>query len=238
MCEDHRDDDPEQGTVHGPAVREEVERAGERINRRREIDTGALTDLVRLMPEPMKRQYHRILQGIVRERQYPKEWNEWIAVLAMKPGEDSKKLGRRRDLDFGTFFQSVAYEVSAEVEKWSGVAPEVSEVVRHRRCSSPTTRCCRATMCRPLGAPSSARGWWRRWPASTAHNRGADRESHRARRRRDHVLLREVDGGHVERLRHDREDAHCRPARASAAVGRTRSSGTRRTLKASCATSS
>ena len=242
----YRDDDPEQGTVHGPAVREEVERAGERINRRREIDTGALTDLlgwvrgypsegrsvdvaegvcsweacersiakfkprkglgadgfdgylVRLMPEPMKRQYHRILQGIVRERQYPKEWNEWIAVLAMKPGEDSKKLGRRRDLwmqchscacvmrmlakefdraawesvggsqagftpdrnapeqtlvarlmaeqaasertplcraylDFGTFFQSVAYEVSAEVEKWSGVAPEVSEVVRHLR---------------------------------------------------------------------------------------------------------
>ena len=38
--------------------------------------------LVRLLPETMQRQYHRILQGVVREGAYPRAWNEWIAMLA------------------------------------------------------------------------------------------------------------------------------------------------------------
>ena len=154
--------------------------------------------LVRLMPEAMQRRYCAILQGVIRERQYPWEWNEWLAVLATKPGEDAKKLGRRRDLwmqchsmkcvmrmlkreydsvadgrvstanagftvrrnapeqtlvariesemaaekrgvqcvgycDMGTFFMSVAHEVSKAVERHKGVAPEVAAVITHLR---------------------------------------------------------------------------------------------------------
>ena len=54
--------------------------------------------LARILPERMRRRYWRILQGIVRTGEYPTEWNEWIAVLAVKPGEDPKVLERRRDL--------------------------------------------------------------------------------------------------------------------------------------------
>ena len=54
--------------------------------------------LVRLLPNHMKRRYWTILREIVRRKTFPREWNEWIAVLAMKPGEDPKTLERRRDL--------------------------------------------------------------------------------------------------------------------------------------------
>jgi hypothetical protein len=54
--------------------------------------------LVRLLPQPMQKRYWTILREIVRRKAYPKEWNEWIAILAMKPGEDPKTLERRRDL--------------------------------------------------------------------------------------------------------------------------------------------
>ena len=54
--------------------------------------------LVRLMPESLRREYHEILQRVVREEDYPADWNRWIAMLAMKPGEDPKDMGRRRDL--------------------------------------------------------------------------------------------------------------------------------------------
>ena len=54
--------------------------------------------LVKKAEEPVWREYHRILQRIVRERAYPKEWNVWIGLLAMKPGEDAKDFARRRDL--------------------------------------------------------------------------------------------------------------------------------------------
>ena len=54
--------------------------------------------LVRLLPQPMQKRYWTILREIVRRKAYPREWNEWIAILAMKPGEDPKTLERRRDL--------------------------------------------------------------------------------------------------------------------------------------------
>ena len=54
--------------------------------------------LIRLLPRRMQRRYWTILRGIARTEQYPTEWNEWIAVLANKPGEDPKTLERRRDL--------------------------------------------------------------------------------------------------------------------------------------------
>ena len=50
------------------------------------------------MPEEMFEAYHRIMHNIIQNRDFPHEWNNWIALLALKPDEDPKKLGRRRDL--------------------------------------------------------------------------------------------------------------------------------------------
>jgi hypothetical protein len=61
--------------------------------------TAAHVDVAKdLLPQPMQKRYWTILREIVRRKAYPKEWNEWIAILAMKPGEDPKTLERRRDL--------------------------------------------------------------------------------------------------------------------------------------------
>eukprot|EP00965_Chrysotila_dentata_P001640 54539-Pleurochrysis_carterae.AAC.1 len=38
------------------------------------------------------------MRDILVQEDYPTEWNEWIAVLMIKPGEDPFELGRRRDL--------------------------------------------------------------------------------------------------------------------------------------------
>lgn len=54
--------------------------------------------LIRLLPEQMQYRYWKILRGIATRGAFPSEWNEWIAVLALKPGEDPKNLERRRDL--------------------------------------------------------------------------------------------------------------------------------------------
>ena len=54
--------------------------------------------LVRMLPLHLQHKYHEILQSIMREEDYPADWNRWIAMLAMKPGEDPKDMGRRRDL--------------------------------------------------------------------------------------------------------------------------------------------
>jgi len=138
------------------------------------------------------------MQEIVRSKRYPAEWNEWIAMLAMKPGEDPKEFSRRRDLwlqchsvklvermlkphydevawesvlrsqagftegrnapeqslvlrlcteqamtergtlakgwiDYATFFMSICHRVMWEVEAWSGVRPEVTQVMQALR---------------------------------------------------------------------------------------------------------
>ena len=77
--------------------------------------------LVRILPEKARRRYWRILKGMVERNTYPQEWNEWIAMLAMKPGEDPTDLGRRRDLwlqchSMKCLFRMIlpAYEEAAE----------------------------------------------------------------------------------------------------------------------------
>ena len=154
--------------------------------------------LLRQGPEELQKLYHGILINIVETEQYPAEWNDWIAMLAMKPGEDPKEMGRRRDLwlqchsekclmrmvkehydhvawetvpssqagftphrnapeqslvlrlmteqsmmerttlakgyvDYVTFFMSCVNEIIWEVEKWAGVAPEVTDVMKALR---------------------------------------------------------------------------------------------------------
>eukprot|EP00965_Chrysotila_dentata_P061472 2035901-Pleurochrysis_carterae.AAC.1 len=54
--------------------------------------------LVRNAPEQLQDLYHEVIRNILIQEDYPTEWNEWIAVLMMKPGEDPSELGRRRDI--------------------------------------------------------------------------------------------------------------------------------------------
>ena len=54
--------------------------------------------ILRKMPEKVRRDYHADIQEMLRKGEYPEEWSSWVALLAMKPGEDARELGRRRDL--------------------------------------------------------------------------------------------------------------------------------------------
>ena len=58
--------------------------------------------ILRKMPEQVRRDYHAdlasILRGDMAGGEYPEAWGSWVALLAMKPGEDARELGRRRDL--------------------------------------------------------------------------------------------------------------------------------------------
>ena len=54
--------------------------------------------ILRKMPIQVRKDYHKDLAGIVASGDYPADWKQWVALLAMKPGEDARELGRRRDL--------------------------------------------------------------------------------------------------------------------------------------------
>eukprot|EP00965_Chrysotila_dentata_P115642 3821710-Pleurochrysis_carterae.AAC.6 len=55
--------------------------------------------LIKNAPDEVQELFHRIIKDILITEDYPTEWNEWIAVLMMKPGEDPfELLGRRRDI--------------------------------------------------------------------------------------------------------------------------------------------
>eukprot|EP00965_Chrysotila_dentata_P085204 2811201-Pleurochrysis_carterae.AAC.1 len=44
--------------------------------------------LVRNAPPHIQDTYHEVIKDILVQEDYPTEWNEWIAVLMIKPGED------------------------------------------------------------------------------------------------------------------------------------------------------
>eukprot|EP00965_Chrysotila_dentata_P135376 4475923-Pleurochrysis_carterae.AAC.1 len=44
--------------------------------------------LIRNAPQHLQVLYHDVIEEILEQEDYPTEWNEWIAVLMMKPGED------------------------------------------------------------------------------------------------------------------------------------------------------
>eukprot|EP00965_Chrysotila_dentata_P167372 5527137-Pleurochrysis_carterae.AAC.1 len=54
--------------------------------------------LIRNATQELQDIYHEVIKDILKQEDYPAEWNEWIAVLMMKPGEDPFELGRRRDI--------------------------------------------------------------------------------------------------------------------------------------------
>ena len=54
--------------------------------------------LMRLAPTHVQLEFVKLIREMVINRQYPTQWAEWIALLAMKPGEDPYDLQRRRDI--------------------------------------------------------------------------------------------------------------------------------------------
>eukprot|EP00965_Chrysotila_dentata_P053670 1780488-Pleurochrysis_carterae.AAC.4 len=54
--------------------------------------------LIRNATQDIQEIYHEVIKEILTEEDYPTEWNEWIAVLMMKPGEDPFEVGRRRNI--------------------------------------------------------------------------------------------------------------------------------------------
>ena len=46
----------------------------------------------------VKVKYYEVLKDVMVTKKFPEEWKEWTATFAMKPGEDPRELGRRRDL--------------------------------------------------------------------------------------------------------------------------------------------
>ena len=49
-------------------------------------------------PEEVQRGYYEDLKVVIRERAFPPEWLERVAMLHMKTGEHPANLPRRRDL--------------------------------------------------------------------------------------------------------------------------------------------
>eukprot|EP00965_Chrysotila_dentata_P022509 745173-Pleurochrysis_carterae.AAC.3 len=54
--------------------------------------------LIRNATQELQDTYHEVIKEILKQEDYPANWNKWIAVLMMKPGEDPSVLGRRRDI--------------------------------------------------------------------------------------------------------------------------------------------
>ena len=54
--------------------------------------------LLKKSPVEVQEGYWRDLKEVIRARDFPEEWKERVAMMAMKPGEDPVDLGRRRDL--------------------------------------------------------------------------------------------------------------------------------------------
>ena len=55
--------------------------------------------LIKEAPEPIQRQYWELIINMIKNADFPPEFSEWIAMLAMKSGnEDPRQLERRRDL--------------------------------------------------------------------------------------------------------------------------------------------
>eukprot|EP00965_Chrysotila_dentata_P179410 5924986-Pleurochrysis_carterae.AAC.1 len=74
--------------------------------------------LIRNAPQQLQNTYYEVIRDILVQEDYPTEWNEWIAVLMMKPGEDPFELGRRRDI----WLQCHSMKYVVRWEMWSGTA--------------------------------------------------------------------------------------------------------------------
>eukprot|EP00965_Chrysotila_dentata_P181383 5986871-Pleurochrysis_carterae.AAC.2 len=76
--------------------------------------------LIRNAPQQLQDIYHEVIKDILVQEDYPTEWNEWIAVLLMKPGEDPFELGRRRDIWLQCY--SMKYVCRMLEAEYNGVA--------------------------------------------------------------------------------------------------------------------
>ena len=59
-------------------------KSGVELEERQDVPMREWRVRFRLAPEEVRREYWEILRDIVREADYPGEWNNWIAMLATK----------------------------------------------------------------------------------------------------------------------------------------------------------
>ena len=117
--------------------------------------------LLRNATEVVQEAYWRDLKEVIRTRDFPDEWRERIAMLAMKPDEDPADLSRRRDLWLECHGSKLAmWMLGAEYDEAAAWAipgsqagavkgrgcPEQSLVMRCQKeqCAVERTLCCRA----------------------------------------------------------------------------------------------
>ena len=117
--------------------------------------------LLRKAPEEVQRRYYKELCDAIREKDFPKEWKEKVAMLFMKPGEDPCELGRRRDIwlechglkltmfMLGNEYEKVADETipRSQAGNVNGRGcPEQTLVMRCQKeqCAAERQMCCRA----------------------------------------------------------------------------------------------
>ena len=118
--------------------------------------------LLRRAPERVQREYYRTLKEVLRTRDFPEEWNNKVAMLMMKPGEDPCELERRRDIwlechgyKLAMFMLGTEWEKAADATTPSSQAgsarprgrgaPEQSLVMRFQKeqCAVERTMCVR-----------------------------------------------------------------------------------------------
>eukprot|EP00965_Chrysotila_dentata_P129715 4288442-Pleurochrysis_carterae.AAC.1 len=79
--------------------REKGDRALEKFRQHKGLGTDGFDGyLIRNATQEIQDIYHETIKGILTEEDYPIKWNEWMAGLRTKPGEDPFELGRRRDV--------------------------------------------------------------------------------------------------------------------------------------------
>ena len=81
-------------------TRENFERAVARCEMGKGVGVDGFNGyLLRQAPEAVRAEYWSLICTMIDTAQYPPEYKQWVAMLAMKGAdEDPRELGRRRDL--------------------------------------------------------------------------------------------------------------------------------------------
>ena len=88
-----------------------------------EVDKAVGTDgfsvyALRRAPKEIREKTWRLVKEIMKQKKMPKTWSEWVAMLAMKPGESPENLSRRRDLWITAGMQKVVMRcIKTEYER-------------------------------------------------------------------------------------------------------------------------
>ena len=92
-------------------------------------------------PWRVRRAVWQEVKEVVKSRRVPRAWKDWVAMLAMKPGEEADDLSRRRDLWVVAGMQKVVQTCIKEEYERAGdemVPGSASGFTRHRNAPEQT----------------------------------------------------------------------------------------------------